>query len=62
MAENLYAVVREIDEKGNGLTDWEVEFIEGLLKNKHKPLTDRQKKVIATIYHERVLEYKEVKS
>lgn len=53
--ENPYDILKEIDEKGNGLTDWEVNFLESLMRQKPKPLTSQQKKVMERIYTERVI-------
>lgn len=47
------ALVRTIDEEGVGLTGWEIEFIDSLLKNPDRPLTERQREVLDRIYEER---------
>lgn len=52
--EVLRSKVEEIDERGDGLTEWEVGFIGGLVDDPPERYTDRQAEVIDRIWRERV--------
>jgi len=51
-------LVEEIDSQGEGLSPWEVDFIESLIKrldeDPHPRLSDKQRGIIERIYDERV--------
>lgn len=47
-------LLNEIDEKGEGLTDWEREFVRKLIDEPPKVLTGNQQAKIQQIHEERV--------
>lgn len=52
----LTSLVDDIDNHGVGLTDWETEFIDSILKqiDEGRELTEKQEKTIRKIYEDRV--------
>lgn len=52
----LTSLVDDIDDYGVGLTDWETEFIDSMLKriDEGHELTEKQEKTIRKIYKDRV--------
>jgi hypothetical protein len=38
-----------------GLTDWEIQFIESLNKSREEPLSEKQDKILTRIYEEKGL-------
>jgi hypothetical protein len=51
---DLRAMLAEIDESGEGLTEWEVNFIARLIDSRAKRFTPAQAKQIRRIHQERV--------
>ena len=52
----LTSLVDDIDNHGVGLTDWETEFIDSILKqiDEGRELSEKQEKTIRKIYKDRV--------
>lgn len=50
----LFEMIEEIDEYGSGLSDWEVEFIGGLLDGGPSSYTRKQAIQIQRIHKERI--------
>lgn len=50
----LLALVKEIDEKAEGLTKWEVGFIAGMIDKPPRDFSLRQAEIIERIHEERV--------
>lgn len=55
-AENakLRSMVDEIDEDGEDLSEWEVEFIANLIDNDVQSFTDKQAEIIRRIHKDRL--------
>lgn len=53
-SEDLLDCVTEIDVCGEGLTEWEVEFIASLIDNPPDEVTEKQEQIITRIYSQRV--------
>jgi len=46
----------EIDEQGEGVTGWEIGFIQDYIERKRTTFTRRQSEILCKIYRERVLQ------
>ena len=51
---NTLEKVKAIDEEGKGLTEWEVNFIAGIIDSFQTVFSPRQAKVVSRIYDQRV--------
>lgn len=54
----IVSMLDDIDENGEGLTDWEVEFIDSMLKESDKSIpvfSKKQKETIIKIHQRRVM-------
>lgn len=55
MTDNPYHLMaKEIDQKGDGLTPWEIKFISSLIDEPQTILSPKQQATILTIYEERI--------
>lgn len=56
MYDRICGMLDAIDERGKGLTDWEIEFVDSLLKqtDQARPLTEKQIDTLKDIYNKRV--------
>lgn len=52
--ETLEGMLEEIDEDGEGLSEWEVEFVAGLIDGWDGNFTRKQANVIERIYEQKV--------
>ena len=50
----MLEMVQEIDDDGEGLTKWEIEFISGIIDNGQKFFSQKQADIIKRIYEDRV--------
>ena len=52
--EDFVEAVNEIDNCGEDLSEWEIEFISSLINGDWKHFTDKQKEQIVRIYEEKL--------
>jgi len=50
----LLDMIQEIDEEGEDLTEWEIDFIGGFIDDGVTSFTDKQAEIVERIYNERI--------